>query len=253
MEQIEAFAIGQARTRCASMNRVEFAKWSGALSFSDPQAVARYALGPVRQVPGFHALQQMTALLLAEAVADDGEVLVLGAGGGLELKVFAEAQPEWRFVGVDPSAEMLKLASETLGPLASRVQLCEGYIDTAPVGPFDGATCLLTLHFLPAEERLRTLVELRRRLKPGAPLIVAHHSVPDDRKLQWLNRYAAFAVASGGIAAQNAGKSVAALGSRLPMLSPEQDEALLREAGFENVELFYAAFTFKGWVGYNPT
>ncbi|WP_046659452.1 class I SAM-dependent methyltransferase [Lysobacter capsici] len=222
-------------------------------SFSDPQAVARYAQGPVKQVPGFHALQQMTTLLLAEAVAREGQVLVLGAGGGLELKVFAEAQPEWRFVGVDPSAEMLKLAALTLGPLASRVELCEGYIDTAPVGPFDGATCLLTLHFLPADERLRTLVELRRRLKPGAPLIVAHHSVPDDHKLRWLNRYAAFAVASGGIAAQDAGKSVAALDTRLPMLSPEQDVALLREAGFDNVELFYAAFTFKGWVAYNPS
>jgi tRNA (cmo5U34)-methyltransferase len=25
---------------------------------------------------------------------------------------------------------------------------------------------------------------------------------------------------------------------------------LLREAGFETVELFYAGFTFKGWVAY---
>lgn len=148
------------------------------MSFSDPQAVARYALGPVRQVPGFHALQQMARLLLAESVPHDGRVLVLGAGGGLELKVFAEAQPQWRFVGVDPSSEMLKLASATLGPLASRADLVEGYIDTAPEGPYDGAACLLTLHFLPAEQRLHTLIELRRRLKPGAPLIVAHHSFP---------------------------------------------------------------------------
>jgi hypothetical protein len=29
---------------------------------------------------------------------------------------------------------------------------------------------------------------------------------------------------------------------------PEQDAALLREAGFDDVELFYAGFTFKGWV-----
>ncbi|NEY37067.1 methyltransferase, partial [Streptomyces sp. PRKS01-65] len=35
-------------------------------SFSDPQAVARYAEGPLRQVPGFLALQQMSRLLLAE-------------------------------------------------------------------------------------------------------------------------------------------------------------------------------------------
>ena len=223
-------------------------------SFSDPQEVARYAERPAKQVPGFHALQQMTALLLAETVPHDGHVLVLGAGGGLELKVFAEAQPEWNLVGVDPSAEMLNLASATLGPLASRVELLEGYIDTAPEGPFDGATCLLTLHFLPAEERLHTLAELRRRLKPGAPLIVAHHSVPqaEDQKLRWLHRYAAFAAASG-VAAQDAKSTVATMSSRLPLLSPEQDVNLLRKAGFDNVELFYAGFTFRGWIAYNPS
>lgn len=221
--------------------------------FSDPQAVARYADGPVRQVPGFRDLQRMAALLLAEVVREDGHVLVLGAGGGLELKVFAEARPEWRFVGVDPSAEMLKLANATLGSLASRVELHEGYIDTAPEGPFDGATCLLTLHFLTAEERLHTLMELRRRLKPGAPLVTAHHSFPlaDGAKARWLRRYAAFAVSSG-VPEKNAMNAIDAISSRLPLLTPEEDVALLRAAGFDAIELFYAGFTFKGWVAYNP-
>jgi tRNA (cmo5U34)-methyltransferase len=167
--------------------------------FSDPQAVARYAEGPVRQVPGFHALQRMAGLLLAERVPEDGHVLVLGAGGGLELKAFAEVYPGWRFCGVDPSAEMLGLAGQTLGPLASRVEMHEGYIDTAPSGPFDAAACLLTLHFIPEDERRLTVAEVHRRLAPGAPLVVAHHSFPqdEDEKLRWLARYAAFAAASG--------------------------------------------------------
>lgn len=37
---------------------------------------------------------------------------------------------------------------------------------------------------------------------------------------------------------------------RLPALSPEQDEAILREAGFSDIQQFYAGFTFKGWVCY---
>jgi len=36
----------------------------------------------------------------------------------------------------------------------------------------------------------------------------------------------------------------------LPALSPEQDVELLRAAGFPVVELFYAAFSFRGWVAY---
>ena len=32
------------------------------------------------------------------------------------------------------------------------------------------------------------------------------------------------------------------------LLSPERDEELLQEAGFSEVSLFYAAFTWRGWV-----
>src|SRR5690606_6675308 len=113
-------------------------------------------------------------------------------GGGLELKVFAEANPGWRLCGVDPSAEMLALAETTLGGLAPRAELHRGTIDIAPEGPFDGATCLLTLHFLPAAERRRTVAEVHRRLRPGAPFVVAHHSVPQApaERAIWLARYA---------------------------------------------------------------
>ncbi|KAG1390468.1 hypothetical protein G6F59_015191 [Rhizopus arrhizus] len=128
---------------------------------------------------------------------------------------------------------MLALAQATLGPPAGRVDLLEGYVDAAPAGPFDAATCLLTLHFLAEDERLHTLKELRGRLKPGAPLV------------------AAFGAASG-IPAANARNASEAISTRLPVLTPEEDVALLHEAGFESVELFYAGFTFKGWVAYCP-
>ncbi|MDQ2655579.1 MAG: class I SAM-dependent methyltransferase, partial [Chloroflexota bacterium] len=129
-------------------------------------------------MPGLEALHRMALILLAERAPRDARVLVLGAGGGMELKVFAEAKPAWEFDGVDPAAAMLRLAEATLGPLAARVRLHEGYIESAPAGPFDAAACLLTLHFLPAEDRLRTLREMHRRMRPGAPLVVAHFSFP---------------------------------------------------------------------------
>ncbi|MDX3934370.1 class I SAM-dependent methyltransferase [Stenotrophomonas sp.] len=222
------------------------------MSFSDPDAVARYADNLVRQVPGVHALPQMTHLLLAEHVPPQGRVLVLGAGGGMELKAFAEASPAWRFTGVDPSAEMLGLAKRVLGvELSARMDLIEGYIDSAPDTAFDGATCLLTLHFLSAEERLKTLCALRRRLKPGAPLIIAHHSVPSEplEKHRWFQRWAAFAAARG-LVGETAAARADSIANRLPTLSPEQEVAMLEEAGFERPGLFYAAMSFRGWVAY---
>jgi tRNA (cmo5U34)-methyltransferase len=220
--------------------------------FSDPQAAVGYAEeGPPRFVPGFADLHRMTAILLAERTPEDARVLVLGAGGGLELKAFAQAHPRWTFEGVDPASEMLRLAERTLGPLVSRVHLHQGYIDDAPDGPFDAATCLLTLHFLTPEERLRTTIGIQRRLKPGAPFVAAHSSFPqsDGERAIWLPRYAAFATAAG-IAHGQAEKARAAVEAHLNLLSPEQDEAILRDAGFSDVSLFYAAFTWRGWVAY---
>jgi tRNA (cmo5U34)-methyltransferase len=219
--------------------------------FSDPLAAARYAEGPPRVVPGFADLHRLTAILLAERAPEEARILVLGAGGGLELKAFAQAHPRWTFDGVDPAHEMLKAAEKTLGPLASRVRLHEGYIDDAPAGPFDAATCLLTLHFLAPEERLRTAIDIRRRLKPGAPFVAAHASFPQgegERDL-WLSRYAAFAIASG-VDPERAQAMRATVEAHLNMLTPVQDEAILRDAGFCDVSQFYAAFTWRGWVAY---
>ncbi len=218
-------------------------------AFSDPEAVARYAEGPRRFVPGLDALHRMAGILLAERAPADGRILVLGAGGGLELRALAEMQPHWRFTGVDPAGEMLALARRTAANAAGRLELVEGYIGDAPEGPFDGAVCLLTLHFLDAGERERTAAEIRRRLRPGAPFVAAHGSYPQEAKDMWLSRYAGFAAASGAPAdqADNARKAVAA---HVDMLDPAQDEAILRAAGFTDVALFYAAFTWRGWVGY---
>lgn len=219
--------------------------------YSDPDVVARYAAGPPRLVPGFADLHRMTAILLAERASGQARILVVGAGGGLELKALAELNPGWTFDGVDPAAEMLELAKQTLGPLLSRVQLHEGTVDVAPPGPFDGTTCLLTMHFIPTEERRRTAREIRRRLRPGAPLVVAHFSFPqgEGERALWLSRYAAFATASG-VEPEQAKSAASAIDARLTILTPEQDEAILLEAGFSNVSQFYAGFAFRGWAAY---
>lgn len=220
-------------------------------AFNDPEAARRYHEGPQRFVPGIADLYRMTTVMLAERVHQEATVLVLGAGGGLELRALADAQPAWHFVGVDPAAAMLDEARRALGPHAERVHFCEGYIDDAPEGPFDAATCFLTLHFLEAEDRKRTVRELHRRLKPGAPFVAAHSSFPQGKGARslWLSRYAAFALASGADREQ-VEKMRAAVEAHLPVLSPKEDEAVLRRAGFSDVSLFYAAMTWRGWIGY---
>ena len=219
--------------------------------FSDAAAVARYAEGPLRYVPGYEYMLRMARILIEEKASAASEILVLGAGGGLELNAFAQSQPGWTFVGVDPSLEMLNLATGTLGPRASRVQLVHGYIDDAPQRQFDAATCLLTFHFIEREERVRTAREVRARLRPGAPFVVAHMSIPAgaDERSKWFARDAAQALAAGedALKVENRRKTI---GAKLQVLAPDEDVHVLEEAGFTGVEAFYQAFNWRGWVAY---
>lgn len=92
---------------------------------------------------------------------------------------------------------------------------------------------------------------VHRRLQPGAPFFVAQHSFPNTSGEQdkWLRRNAALLVASG-VPSAGAKENIVTMKERLPAISPQEDEAVLREAGFVDVELFYAGFTFKGWVAH---
>lgn len=42
------------------------------------------------------------------------------------------------------------------------------------------------------------------------------------------------------------------MADKLPAISAEDEVALLEEAGFTDVELFYAELSFRGWVARRP-
>ena len=78
-----------------------------------------------------------------------------------------------------------------------------------------------------------------------------HYSIaqnPAEREL-WLSRCAAFAISSG-VDPEQARTAAAAIGKQLPILAPEQDEELMRKAGFSDINVFYTGLAFRGWVAY---
>lgn len=219
--------------------------------YEDPDVVRRYAQGPSAFVPAYQYMQRMAGQLLHEAIGATGEVLVLGAGGGLELEAFATRSPGWNFMGVDPAGEMLKAARERVASVgaSNRVQWHQGYIFDAPRGPFDAATCLLTLHFVPDDgEKERTLAEIRQRLKPGSPFVLVDCCIdlaaPDAAR--GLARYRNFALESGAEPEQ-VDSTCVRLTTVLKMVSASREEELLAAAGYSDIELFYAGLSWRGW------
>lgn len=211
----------------------------------------KYLAGPAATVPGFDALHRMTVQLLSESMGDQSKLLVLGCGGGLEIRSFAHSRPHWSFVGVDPFKPMVDLARRTIGEaLMQRVELVQAYIPDAPLGPFDGATCLLTMHMIEDDgSKLEALRAIRARLRPGAPFVMAHlcidKSAPTADKL--VGRYARY---ESGITEDQVQTRKPMLLKMLQCVAPERDEALMREAGFNGIELFYRGMSWNGWIAY---
>ena len=220
--------------------------------FANAEHLNHYAQMVVKFVPGVDTVHRLCAQLLAETAGPDAHVLVLGAGGGRELRAFADLQPRWRFTGVDPSLPMLQQAKAMLGADEPRVTWVNGVITDAPVGPFDGASCLMTLHMLKDDgSKLYTLRELRGRLKPGAPLVLFDNCIDvsredADRQLQ---RYEQFPL-DHGVDADTVQRATGSVRSMCTGLTPQREEQLLGEAGWQHIELFYAALSWRAWLAY---
>lgn len=124
-------------------------------------------------IPGYEALHQLSCMVLAEVTGGHGRALVAGAGTGGECIALAQACPGLQVVGVDPAADMLAHAERKVAEhgLNARVRLYPSKVSDLPkFEPFDAATLLLVLHFLPDDgAKLALLTDIAQHLKPGAP------------------------------------------------------------------------------------
>src|SRR5262245_38555946 len=72
-----------------------------------------YERAPRWFVPGYDASHAMAAVLLRDRIGEHRHILVVGAGGGVELSLFAR-ECQWTFTAVDPSVDMLRQAKVKL-------------------------------------------------------------------------------------------------------------------------------------------
>lgn len=118
----------------------------------------------------------------------EGEVLEIGIGSGLNLAFYDPARVS-RIVGVDPSADMQKLARQRAARIAIPVEMIAlelGQIQAADAS-FDSIVCTFTLCTIP--DPLAALQEMRRVLKPGGQFLFSEHGRAPDLKVRvWQDR-----------------------------------------------------------------
>lgn len=203
------------------------------------------ALAPISD--SLHFLMRLT---LADRPSD-ARVLSVGVGTGAEILSLARAFPDWTFVGVDPSGEMLDVCRSRLSEagVLHRGELRQGYVQDAPRDqPFDAVVSLLVAHFIKREGRPAFYGAIHDRLKPGGRFLSAEISADLDAPAfpAMLEDWKQVQALMGATPESLAGL-VDMMREVLGVLHPGETEALWRQAGFEGPVPFFQAFMIRGW------
>ena len=187
-------------------------------------------------VVGFTTRERLfkQALVLQAGIESDHRILDLGCGTGTLTILLKEVAPLADVVGLDGDPEILKIAREKVRERCLKIDLDEGmsfnlpYQDTS----FHRVVSSLFFHHLTTENKIKTLGEIKRVLKPEGEFHVADWGKPSSslmklcsRLIQLLDGYETTADNFDGLVPQ-----------------------LMKQAGFEEIEETHDFNTLFGTI-----
>jgi ubiquinone/menaquinone biosynthesis C-methylase UbiE len=104
----------------------------------------------------------------------------------------AHAHPAVKLAGLDPDPKALERAKTKADAAAAPIRLDRGFSDALPYpdASFDRVfSCLMFHHLAGADEKLRTLQEVRRVLKPGGQFHLLDFAQPEPTGANALARW----------------------------------------------------------------
>ncbi|MFS4457903.1 class I SAM-dependent methyltransferase [Bdellovibrio sp. HCB2-146] len=197
-------------------------------------------------------LHFLTTLALKDLPAKS-RILCVGVGTGAEIMTLAQTFPEWTFVGLDPSQNMLDVCQDRMkaAGFASRCEFVHGFIQDLPVNtPFDAAVSFLVAHFVKREERLSFFQNMTKHLKDHGYLVNAEISFDlDSPEFPLMLKGWEQVQSLMGATPESLATLPKQLKEMLTVLPPSETEAILRQSGINLPMRFFQAMMICGWYG----
>lgn len=231
-------------------------KQAGNFDESPPVRVEKYDKSIRLFCGAYEEIFKISHCCLRTRLPADAKVLVVGAGTGMEFTEFAPLNPGWSFCGVDPSADMLALAKLKIleRNLAGEIELRRGYVDDLKEeAVFDGATCILVMHFLKDDgAKLALLESIGKRLKRGAAFVLVDgFGEPGSVEFEVMTKAWKQYPMLHGVSSETVEEAFNERIMKMIQFVPESRVLeLLRTAGFTGVFKYYSGFLYGGWMGY---
>ncbi|MBD2568967.1 class I SAM-dependent methyltransferase [Anabaena lutea] len=218
-----------------------------------PVATNEYDTMIQMALPGYEVMHNMALSVLRANIPEKANLLIVGAGSGMELIKFSQGNLQWQMLGVDPSSNMLSIAQNKIDEhgLSERIKLFAGYThDLNTISLYDAATCILVMHFLPDDgSKLALLKNIAQRLKSSATFILV--DIFGEKETDQFERMISIIQVYWEQMGMNPEKRIQGLETIKKGVFPISEMRvveLLQQAGFGNILRFYTGLWVGGWV-----
>lgn len=130
-------------------------------------------------------------LVEQSGVTDGFQILDLACGTGTLAILLKQASPGAAITGIDGDPRILKLAKEKALRACVEIRFDEGmsFCLPYPAGTFHRVISSLFFHHLTRENKLKSLYEVKRVLKPRGELHVADWGLPANPLMKFSSRF----------------------------------------------------------------
>jgi tRNA (cmo5U34)-methyltransferase len=206
-----------------------------------------------RSVPFYEEMQRMIAELAADHYQDETNIYDLGCSTGATMIQMDESMPPHiRFIGIDDSPDMLEKCREKLAEAGFErpVKLEVADLnDNINISKASVVVLCLTLQFVRPINREKLLRSIYNGLVPGGAIIIIEKILAEDSTfnrdfikyyydMKRRNHYSEMEISQKREALENV----------LIPYKLSENIIMLREAGFNHVEIFFKWYNFSGLI-----
>jgi len=205
-----------------------------------------------RSVPLYRTVIEATAQILNQRPGSKLTLYDLGCSTGTTLLELSRLlrEHELRLIGIDNAPAMLERARRKAAMFSKSdiISFRKGDISNCPLSDAEVILCNYTLQFTPPATRRKLVERFFEALPEGGLLIISEKVAPQSQfEESFINIYHDFKRRQGYSELEIAAKREALENVLIPFTT-EENIAILRQAGFEQVEIFSKWFNFASFV-----